>query len=164
MMKIFTGFLVGGIIGFVGGLGVMLTAFPFLFPPPMVNEKVSNATYEVVAESRFRQNVIGHDVIHWGRGDIAIYRKPDRNYVIEFKANFEVGAGPNFWIYINSKSDINDELDFENDTARIRITKIKSFQGSQVYEVSQADMEAGAAITIWCESFNEYIASANYRV
>ena len=142
----------------------MLTAFPFLFPPPMVNETVSNATYEVVTETNFRQNVVGHDVAHWGRGDIAIYRKPDGNYVVEFKADFEVGPGPNFWIYINTEQDINDEFDFDNDSNRIRITKIKSFRGSQIYEVSQADIEAGGAITIWCESFNEYIASANYRV
>ena len=163
-MRLITGFLVGGIAGFVGGLGVMLAAFPFLFPPPMVNETVSNATYELVHESQFRQNVIGHDIVHWGRGDVAIYRKPDGNYAIEFRANFEVGPGPNFWIYVNSGQDINDELDFLNDVNRVRLTKIKSFRGSQVYEVSEADMKAGGAITIWCESFNQYIASANYQI
>ena len=163
-MRLIAVFLVGGIAGFVAGLGVMLAAFPFLFPPPMVNETVSNATYQKVVETRFRQNVIGHDIGHWGRGDVAVYRKPDGNYAIEFAANFEVGPGPNFWIYINAEENIDDELDFQNDVKRIRLTKLKSFRGSQVYEVSQADIEDGAAITIWCESFNEYIASANYRI
>ncbi len=161
-MRFIFGFLFGGILGVIGGAVLMVVAFPFLFPPPMVNETVDNPSFTPVASAEFRQNVAGHDAVHWGRGDIRIYRKPSGNYVVEFQSNFEVGPGPNFWLYVNAEADIDDENDFKADRERARITKIKSFSGSQVYEIPSDIVEAGAAISIWCESFDQYIASANY--
>ncbi len=161
-MKFITGFLLGGIAGVVGGAALMLIAFPFLFPPPMVNETVEDEIGVVmVDEAEFRQNVAGHDPAHWGRGDVVIYQDGSGDYLVEFQSNFEVGPGPNFWLYINTDDFIDDENDFREDGDRKRITKVKSFQGSQVYKVSSEDMENAKAVTIWCESFHQYIASAN---
>ena len=161
-MRFITGFLFGGILGAVGGGALMLILFPFIFPPPMVNEEVDAGSGAlVVDETEFRQNVAGHDLAHWGRGDVKIYLGGDGMYLIEFQSNFEVGPGPNFWIYANTLGDVDDETDFQSDADRVRLTKIKSFQGSQVYEVEAGDLRDAKAITIWCESFNQYIASAN---
>ena len=163
-MRFLLGFFIGGIGGVVAGAGLMLVVFPFLFPPPMVNETVAG-TYDIqpilAAETSFRQNVPGQDAAHWGRGDVKVYQRSVDKYVIEFQPNFEVGPGPNFWIYLNSEADIDDEKDFDDDDDRLRLTKIKSFQGSQLYEVPAAAIKNAKAITIWCESFGQYIASAN---
>lgn len=163
-MRFFSGFLTGGVLGFVGGLVVMLIIFPFLFPPPMVNEKVDD-DLELLFTGAFREGVPGQDVAHWGRGEVKVYEHEDDDdkVFIELQSDFEVGAGPNFWLYLNSKNNIDHEEDFTEDEDRVRLTKLKSFQGSQVYEVDAEDYKDAGALTIWCESFGQYIASANLK-
>ena len=156
-------FIIGGIMGVVAGGGLMLLLFPYLFPPPMVNETIdSSAGLRVIHETSFRENAPGQDAAHWGRGDVKVYQASDGAHMIEFQANFEVGAGPNFWIYLNTQNNIDEEADFKADENRVRLTKIKSFQGSQVYEIAPGQWQGTQALTIWCESFGVYIASANF--
>ena len=161
-MRFFLGLVIGGILGVVVGGGGMLVVYPFLFPPPVVNETVSVAAgLEIVDEISLRTGVAGQDAGHWGMGDIKVYRNDSGNYLVEFQANFEVGPGPNFWLYTNTRADVNEEDDFNSDTDRKKIAKIKSFTGSQIYEIPAADMSGSKALTIWCETFGQYIASAN---
>ena len=165
MKRALIGFLVGGTVGVVAGAGGMLLAFPFLFPPPEVNETVAEiAGREVAAfvETHFREGVAGQDAAHWGRGGVRVYQGADGNALIELQPDFEVGPGPNFWVYLNTRGGVDDESDFESDDGRRRIARLKSFTGSQVY-AADADVFAGAgAVTIWCESFGQYIASADF--
>ena len=158
------GLLVGGVLGLAGGALGMLLAFPFLFPPAEVHETVAAMAGRDVAplvESRFREGVAGQDAAHWGRGGVRAYRSDDGNVLIELQPDFEVGPGPNFWIYLNARAGIDDESDFEADAGRQRLAKLKSFTGSQVYAASGLDFDRARAITIWCESFGQYIASAD---
>lgn len=154
-------FLFGGILGFAGGAGAMLVVFPFLFPPPMVNDALDQSDGLLVEEASFREGLSGQDPFHWGRGDLKIYQQPEGGFQIEFQTNFEVGAGPNFWIYLNSDEFIDNERQFQADKERVRLTKLKSFQGSQVYAATAEQMKNVKAITIWCESFHQFITSAN---
>ncbi len=158
------GFLAGAVIGVVAGAGAMLLAFPFLFPPDPVNETVADmAGFEVVplVDARFREGVSGQDAAHWGRGGVRAYRAQDGNVLVELQPDFEVGPGPNFWLYLNSVGGIDDERDFAADDGRRRVAKLKSFVGSQVYSVGAEEFESARAITVWCESFGQYIASAD---
>ncbi len=138
--------------------------FPFLFPPAEVNETV--ATYAgrevpAIIETRFREGVSGQDFAHWGRGGVRVYRGIDGGALIELQPDFEVGPGPNFWVYLNTRGGIDDEAHFEADGERRRIAKLKSFTGSQVYAVEEEAFANTGALTIWCESFGQYIASAD---
>ena len=164
MARTVVGFLLGGVLGVVVGAGGMLLAFPFLFPPPEVNETVAAMAGRDVAplvQSRFREGVAGQDAAHWGRGGVRAYRAEDGNVLIELQRDFEVGPGPNFWLYLNDVGGVDDEGDFEADERRKRIAKLKSFTGSQVYAVNAGDFESARAVTVWCESFGQYIASAD---
>lgn len=162
MKKTLIFFVLGGMLGLIGGAGGMLIAFPFIFPPAAVNETVSaSVAAGLIGRSHFREGVGGQDGGHWGRGGIKVYHDEDGAVLVEFQENFEVGAGPNFWLYLNSRGDIDNEDDFLADSARLRLQKIKSFTGSQVYKLDAAQYAAAASLTIWCESFNQYIASAN---
>ncbi|MGI9338363.1 MAG: DM13 domain-containing protein [Gammaproteobacteria bacterium] len=165
MKKHIATFIGGGFLGFVAGAGLMLVLFPFFFPPAEVNEKVAVASgggaAVLLAETAFRTDSPGQDAGHWGRGGIKIYRDGGGDILVELQADFEVGPGPNFWLYLNAKGDIDTEDDFYADDARIKAAKIKSFTGSQVYQIAAADYDKTKAITIWCETFGQYIASAN---
>ena len=159
-------FAIGLVVGLVGGAGIMLLAYPFVFPPPILNESVAEfAGFDIdqpIHETRLREDSQGQDMLHWGRGSIFIHRTIDQNYLIEFQDDFEVGPGPNFWIYLNSVKGIDDEDDFNADNRRLKIVKLKSFVGSQVYHIDRETLEASNALTIWCESFGQYIASADF--
>ncbi len=164
MKKLIAAFVAGGFLGTVGGAGAMLIAFPFLFPPAAVNETVaasSGGGAELLAETRFREGAPGQDAGHWGRGGLKAYRDSGGGVLLELQGDFEVGAGPNFWIYLNGEAVIDDEDDFYADGARVKTAKLKSFTGSQVYKVSAEDYARAKAVTIWCETFGQYIASAN---
>lgn len=159
-MKSLAFFVLGGILGVAAGAGGMLVAFPFLFPPAAVNETVAGGA-ELLGETRFREDSSGQDAGHWGKGGIKIYRAADGSVVAELQADFEVGPGPNFWIYLNGAGNIENEEDFLADNARAKKHKIKSFSGSQVYAFSAEEFNSARALTIWCESFGQYIASAD---
>ena len=142
----------------------MLVAFPFIFPPPEVNETYAMAAdveSEIVAKGKFAEDSPGRDAAHWGEGSLRVYSAPGDVYVLELQPDFKVGAGPNFWIYLNQSLGIGDERDFRADEDRFKLAKLKSFSGSQVYEISKADFESVKAVTIWCESFSQFIASAD---
>ena len=90
-----------------------------------------------------------------------VYRAADGNLLIELQPGFEVGPGPNFWVYLNTRGGIDDDAGFEADGGRLRIAKLKSFTGSQVYAADAETFAGAGAVTIWCESFGQYIASAD---
>ncbi|MDM5147879.1 hypothetical protein NQX30_05800 [Candidatus Persebacteraceae bacterium Df01] len=60
-------------LGGVAGAGGMLIVFPFLFPPPEVNETVSDSILTVISDIRFREDSAGQDSAHLGRGDAAAF-------------------------------------------------------------------------------------------
>ena len=163
----FIAFVVGGIVGAVVGAGVMLIAFPYLFPPPELNESVTSPGAEVVYSGSF---IGSGDGVHEAQGGVKIYIEPvemakehggkaSDNYHIELQKNFEALPGPNYWVYLNSV-DVSDIDAFLADDKRKRLTKLKSFKGSQVYTVGAEDFTGTAQVSIWCESFDQFIAGA----
>lgn len=159
-MRSFVWFVLGGLLGVVAGSGGMLIAYPFVFPPQQVNETVEPGL-AALGESRFREDTDGQDAGHWGRGTVRFYRDEDGSVLAELQGDFEVGPGPNFWLYLNSEAEVDDEEDFLEDEERIKTYKLKSFTGSQVYKFDAEQFEDARSLTIWCESFNQYIASAD---
>ncbi len=148
-------------MGVIAGAGGMLVAFPFIFPPAQVNESVAEGAAAPLGESRFREDSAGQDSGHWGRGGVKFYRAADGKILAELQKDFEVGPGPNFWLYLNSRAGVENENDFLEDEARVKLQKVKSFAGSQVYELDGEAFAKARALTIWCESFGQYIASAD---
>ncbi len=158
------GFIFGGLLGFIGGAGAMLIAFPFLFPPAEVNEiyqAANSGEVQVLAGGSFRVDTPAQDGAHWGLGTFKVYDKIGDSVVLELQGDFKVGPGPNFWIYLNGNDGIIDEETFNADAGRIKVVKLKSFKGSQVYEIDRTDFESAKGITIWCETFSQYITSAD---
>ena len=157
-------FLAGIVLGGLTGAFGMIVAFPFLFPPEPVDESVGMfgiCSKEPILTTAFREDAPGQDAAHWGRGSVTVYDAEQEMVCIEFARDFEVGPGPNFWIYLNAVPDVLDEEGFLADHGRMRIAKLKSFIGSQVYPIDRKLFEEAQSITVWCESFNQYITSAS---
>ena len=158
---------IGFVIGLVVGAGVMLIAFPYLFPPPVVNETIAqfNEALERPAlfSGSFREDAPGQDFAHWAKGRISVHHMAGNDAWIELESDFEASPGPNYWVYLNSQPDIDDEGDFLADNRRVRIGKLKSFKGSQIYQVTTSQLNDKRSLTIWCETFSQYIGSANFE-
>ena len=167
MVKSIVNLAIGFLVGLVVGAGVMLIAFPFLFPPPVVNETIAqfDGIFDQPAlfTGSFREDAPGQDFAHWAMGGISIHRMDENDAWIELKADFQTSPGPNYWIYLNTQFGIDDEADFLADNGRIRIGKLKSFEGSQIYPITISQLNDKQALTIWCETFSQYIGSANFE-
>lgn len=159
-------FWFGSVGGLLAGAAAMLIAFPFIFPPPVLDEAPPPA--EILADPaagrarmpfEFDRDAPGRDFIHWANGTGALIRTK-HGWVLRLDAEFEAGPGPNYWIYFNARP-VGDENDFNADAARVKVSPLRAFKGGQNYPVPYAiDPEAFHTVTIWCESFGVYIGSA----
>lgn len=159
-MRTLIAFVLGGLLGAVAGAGGMLIAFPFLFPPPVVAEAAPAGVGEsVIGTFRFDETARGRDSVHWANGSGALYRT-EAGHVLRLDETFEAGAGPNYWVYLNTRP-VSEEADFNADAGRVRIARLKSFRGGQNYSLPRdLDLSKFHTVTIWCESFGAYIGSA----
>lgn len=166
MIKSIINLSIGFLIGVVVGAGAMLIAFPYLFPPPVVNESVAqfDGAFNQPASftGSFREDAPGQDFAHWAKGRISVHHRAGNDAWIELKSDFEASPGPNYWVYLNSRPGIDDEADFLADSERIPIAKLKSFEGSQIYPTTISQLNDKQALTIWCETFSQYIGSADF--
>ena len=170
-MKLIFVFAGGTVFGAVLGAVIMLVVFPYLFWGGVDMSETMSVLYSpeeaedlvTLSESRFREEAEGQDAIHWAKGSISVtqHASYDEIFYIQLNEDFEAGPGPNYWIYLNSKTDINTLQDFESDMGRIKLAQLRDFNGEQVYTAFPAQMYEKRAVTIWCETFNQYIGSAN---
>ena len=167
MKKTFLSLFIGFLLGLVAGAGLMLIAFPYLFPPPIVNESLeklaSGSTETVLYSGAIREDSPGQDFVHWAKGGVRVQQVTNDNVWIQLESDFEASPGPNYWIYLNSRTGIEEEADFLADDHRVRLAKLKSFRGAQLYPVSKNQLGGKRALTIWCETFDQYIGSADFE-
>ncbi len=155
--------MVGLIVGAVAGAGAMLIAFPYLFPLPVVDEKApaeaAAGALKNLGTFKFDETAPGRDRVHWANGTGTIFSSNGKT-IIRLEDDFEAGPGPNYWIYLNTKF-AGDEESFLGDAGRLKIMPLKSFKRGQNYILpDEIRVEDFTALTIWCESFSAYIASA----
>ena len=147
------------ITGLVAGAAAMLLAYPFLFPPAEVNEQIMDAGNKQIILTGTFIHPNPSDPVHWGKGDIAVYREQDSEELF-LENNFEVGPGPDYHVYLSTGSAITSNDDFAN-AHNTELGKLKSFRGSQIYNINTAiDMNSIKSVVVWCKAFGQLITSA----
>jgi hypothetical protein len=158
-------YLLGGVLGLIIGVctGVVTTilVYPFIFPPPVVNEQIADVDAKTVIASGHFIHPNPSDPVHWGKGGVSIYRQENSKEVF-LESDFEVGPGPAYHVYLSSGKDIRNNDDF-NSAVNTDIGTLKSFKGSQIYKVSSGSLDPAQynSVVIWCVAFNQLITSAN---
>ncbi len=158
-------YLLGGVLGLIIGVctGVVTTilVYPFIFPPPEVNERIADITKKTLAASGEFIHPNPSDPVHWGKGGVSIYRQKNLNEVeVYLESDFEVGPGPAYHVYLSSGTDIKSNDDFKN-AVNLDIGTLKSFKGSQIYRPpADTNMEDYKSIVVWCVAFGQLITSA----
>jgi hypothetical protein len=164
MRRSWWSFVAGVMLGGIGGAGGMLIAYPYAFPPPAASDAAPLALAGTASgpEFRFDDKAPGRDPVHWADGSGTLVRTSE-GWVLRLNADFKAGPGPNFWIYLNTRA-VGDEGDFNSDDGRVRLAKLKAFEGAQNYLLpASVDPSRFRTVTVWCESFGAYIASAPLR-
>lgn len=150
---------------FIGAAGTVFF-YPFLFPPPEVNEQV----HDIDSKKVFATGTFIHpnpsDKLHYGKGTVSIYELKGR-YEVFLGKNFQVGPGPAFHVYLSELSNIKSKAAFQKglETGKnYDIGILKSFKGSQVYPVpANVDMNRIKSVVVWCKSFHQLITSADLK-
>lgn len=149
-------FLVGGVVGTAFGVAVGFFAFPYVFPPP---EAMDTLTAEeqtnVVARGTFI-HANPSDPIHYGKGSVTVH-----DQVVFLEADFEVGPGPAFHVYLVPKAEIRENADVEG-TRFVDLGGLRSFKGSQKYSIpAGVNLKNYPSLVIWCAEFGVLISPAD---
>ena len=155
-MKIALFILLGVIIGGIGGFGAGIVAFPYLFPPPPVNEQVADkANRQAVANGTFI-HADPSDPVHYGKGGVTIY-----NDLLHLETDFKVGPGPKYHVYLVPDENVTPDTDVQN-TMYVDLGRLKAFEGSQNYAIPEGlELSNYKSAVIWCEQFNVLISPAS---
>jgi hypothetical protein len=158
-------FVLGGLLGTAAGGAGMLIAFPYLFPPAPANDAapgLAATTATSAATFQFDEKAPGRDRVHWADGNGTVL-KTDAGWVLRLEGDFKAGPGPNYWIYLNTRP-VGRNNEFTADSGRVRLAKLRSFEGAQNYALpAGVDPTTFHTVTIWCESFSQYIGSGALR-
>ena len=153
--KVFVGFGLSALLGAGLGFAIGIAAFPFLFPPPEVNEQlVGKSEADVVARATFI-HADPSDPVHYGKGQATIYGD-----LVRLEDDFEVGPGPKFHVYLVPEADVKPGANVE-ETMFVDLGRLKAFTGSQNYRVpTGVNPRDYQSVVIWCEQFNVLISPA----
>ena len=158
MKRLFYGFVLGLALGGAGGFAGGIFVFPYLFPPPPVNETVGErpASQAVFHGTFIHANP--SDPVHYGRGGVTVY--PD---LLHLGPDFEVGPGPKYHVYLVPAAEVTPETAVE-DTMFVDLGRLKAFTGSQNYPIPEGtDLAAFPHVVIWCEQFDVLISPARLQ-
>ncbi len=156
MKRAVLGFLFGGLLGVAAGFALGIFVYPFLFLADVVATETLDPQRAgaLVAEGRFI-HANPSDPIHYGKGRVSVYRD-----VLRLEADFEVGPGPKFHVYLVPEADVTTSTRVAQ-TRFVDLGRLKAFKGSQNYPlpsgVSHADYPT---VVIWCEQFGVLISPA----
>ena len=147
--------VVGLIVGAAGGFAVGIVAFPYLFPPPEVNEPlIAKSDADLIARATFI-HANPSDPVHYGQGSATIYAD-----LLRLEADFKVGPGPKFHVYLVPDADVTPDTEVEA-TMFVDLGRLKAFSGSQNYAFpAGTDIADYGSVVIWCEQFNVLISPA----
>ena len=155
MKNLAVGLLLGGILGAVAGFTAGIFYFPFLFPPPPVDEQVDNAQAGVPVATGTFIHADPRDPIHYGSGGVTLYRD-----LLHLEADFEVGPGPKYHVYLVPDTRITPDTRVE-ETMFVDLGRLNAFSGSQNFPVPDGlNLGDYGSVAIWCEHFNVLISPA----
>jgi hypothetical protein len=149
------GLLAGAILGSLAGFAAGIFYFPFLFPPPEVNEQVPDGDHHSAVAAGSFVHADPSDPIHYGKGGVTLYEE-----LLHLETDFEVGPGPKYHVYLVPEANVTPDTRVE-ETMFVDLGRLKAFSGSQNYPLPAGlDLADYGSVVIWCEHFNVLIAPA----
>ncbi len=152
LVSLLIGALLGGFVGFAGGIFV----YPYIFLADVVaTEDIGDVSgRQVVAKGSFIHADPG-DPIHYGSGGVTVYAD-----AVHLQEDFEVGPGPAFHVYLVPQPEVTPDTDVAA-TMFVDLGRLRAFKGSQVYKIpAGVDLERYPNVIVWCAQFGVLISPA----
>lgn len=145
-------------IGALGiGFALGIYALPILTAPPAPDAAATSVVMESSNFStEFSRDRTDSDFLHWGEGKVAI-----NDTSVAFSG--ELAPGPDYKLYF-SPTYVETESDFnELKNTMVAVGDIKSFSGFVLDLPPGFNPADYTSVIVWCESFGEFITSAQYQ-
>ena len=154
--KVLAGFAAGGALGIAAGFALGIFLYPYLFLADIVAaETVDQAAMRKVLARGSFVHANPSDPIHYGKGRVTIF-----DGVLHLEADFEVGPGPKFHVYLVPEKDVLPSTRVAK-TMYVDLGRLKAFKGSQNYPVpGGVDVARYGSVVIWCAQFGVLISPA----
>ena len=139
--------------GFAAGIYTL----PILIAPPAPTEaQISEHSPQAKYTAEFERNRKDSDALHWGQGTLSVGEE-----TITFLG--KLAPGPAYKLYLSPEF-VETEADFEERKhAMVEIGDIDTFNNFIVDVPAGVDPSSYNSAIVWCESFDEYITSAQYK-
>ena len=131
----------------------------------IINEtkKIENKL-NVIKKGFFNPKAKDSNFYHRGEGNLKIINFNNINTII-FEENFKVTNGPDYKLYLVKEFDIETKKQFlkvKDDS--YEISNVKNFEGYQTFEIpNNINIDEIKTAIIWCESFSQFITTANLK-
>jgi len=141
------------VVGFATGIYVL----PILTAPEAPSAAaVKTAATGAEYSARFRRDLKGSDVLHWGEGTVSVSRTA-------VALDGSVAPGPDYKLYLTPEFvETKDEFLRLKERA-LRIGDVKTFENFIVTVPDSVDINRYNTVVVWCESFSQFITAAKYR-
>lgn len=152
-------FLVGGILGVSAGFALGIFFYPFIFLADVtVMEKVAGREAKTVVARAVFTHADPRDPVHYGKGRATVFAD-----LVHLEADFEVGPGPRYHVYLSPKAGIKRSSDFD-EAASLDLGRLKAFKDSQNYPVPPGtDLKRFKSLVIWCKQFSVLVSPADLQ-
>ncbi|QIA66021.1 hypothetical protein GT360_21250 [Vibrio astriarenae] len=156
-MKRLIGLTLSHLVVLAIGFALGIYALPILIAPeapPMADIKAVEAKAQYTAI--FEKERADSDFLHWGEGKVSI--APDGIGFIG-----ELAPGPDYKLYLSPEF-VETETDFNRlKGTMMQVGEVKTFNQFMVMLGEEVDIEQYNTVIVWCETFGQYITSAQYR-
>ena len=115
---------------------------------------------ELIKRGQIDKTAKGQDLIHNSSGEWSVIKVGDQLF-LQSSENFRSSPGPDYHVYISSKSAIKDNDEFS--AQQIEVSRLKKPNGAAYYLLPTQNPEEVSSMLIWCKQFKEYIGSADFR-
>ena len=118
-------------------------------------------TGEVISSGMFKEDARGQDTFHRAGGGVSLL-SVDGKYFVQLNEDFWSTPGPDYHVYISTRTNIQDRRDFRASDA-VELAPLKKGSGASFYEISGIHPTEIESVTIWCKRFGAFIGSADLR-
>lgn len=142
-----------------GGVGFALGIYllPILIAPagPTAAE-VAHMASQSAYTGEFTRNREDSDSLHWGEGQVFI-----GSQAISFSG--KLAPGPDYRLYLSPEF-VETEVDFKRlSSIMVEVGSVKTFDNFLVPLPASIEPAKYNTVIVWCETFGQYITSAQYR-
>ncbi|MEE4377409.1 MAG: DM13 domain-containing protein [Candidatus Competibacteraceae bacterium] len=139
------------------GFGAGIYALPIIIAPPAPSEaEIQVMSSQAKYNAEFRRDLKDSDALHWGEGTVSVGSES-----ITFVG--ELAPGPDYKLYLSPEF-VETEADFNRlKSTMARVGDVKTFENFVVDVPPDIDPSNFNSVIVWCESFGQFITSAQYR-